>query len=278
MFDSISLSSHSELIMPYNPGTPEVQDFIKKYKASGNLIDPYSDEWITAVAKRSENGEINYESDLDSYTSFDEEYGRDYRNHLLVIYVDPYNKGLIEDLKKIYQPLKYIFDEHGSAFGTHKPDLIFINLATKQILCVGLGRKNRLMQFDAARYAAGIHEPQIDILGEGNSPSFDSQYVTEFTALDHDKIADKLIFNLKILGDYLLENERLNFYPEIVSTEPNHEGLYEFEDGRDPINQASLDELIESFDINMTYIGESIEAIQVFFPMADVGDLNPEDY
>jgi hypothetical protein len=263
--------------MPYIGGTPEVQNFIKKYKASGHLIDPYSDEWISQVANRAENNEINYESDPDTYESFDEEYGKDYRDHLLIVYVDIYNKELLEDLKKIYQPLKYIFDGQSSAFGTHKPDFLFINLATKQILCAGLGRKNKLMQFDAARYAAGKHEPLIDVLTDGDA-NFDSKYVAKFTALDHDEIISKLIYSLKILGDYLLENDRLNFYPEIISIEPNDEGLYIFEDDREPVDQAGLDALIDSAEINATYISESIEAIQVFFPKADVADLNPEDY
>lgn len=264
--------------MPYIGGTPEVQSFIKKYKASGYLIDPYSDEWISQVANRAENNEINYESDLDTYASFDEEYGMDYRNHLLIIYVDIYNKELIEDLKKIYQPLKYIFEDQGSSFSTHKPDFLFINLAIKQIICAGLGRKNRLMQFDAARYAARNYEPQIDVLGDGAGSSFDSKYVAKFTALDHDEIINKLVFNLKTLADYLLENDSLNFYPEIVSAEPNDEGLYEFEDGRDPVDQDGLDALIDSSDMYASLINESIEAIQVFFPKAEVADLNPEDY
>ena len=230
------------------------------------------------VVKRVENNEINYESDLDTYESFDEDHGKQYRGHLLIVYVDIYNKELIEDLKKIYQPLKYIYDEQGSTFGTHKPDLLFINLASKQILCAGLGRKNRLMQFDAARYVAGKYDPQIDVLGNGNGGNFDSKYVAKFTALDHDEIVDKLIFNLKTLGDYLLENNRLNFSPEITSSEPNDEGMYEFEDGRDPVDQAGLDALIDASEICGTYMSESIEAMQVFFPKAEVADLNPEDY
>jgi len=264
--------------MAYSGGTTEVQNFIKKYKAIGNVIDPYSDEWITAISKRAENSEINYESDLETYESFDEEYGKSYRNHLLIVYVDVYNKELVEDLKQIYQPLRYIFDERGNFFGTHKPDLLFINLATKQILCVGLGRKNRLMQYDAARYSAGIHVPKIDILDQEDRSDYDSSYVTKFKALDHDQIIEKLVFNLKTLGEYLLENDQLNFYPEMVSSDPNQGGLYEFEDGREAVDQDTLNTLIESFDVNMTYIDESIEAIKSFFPMAEVADLNPEDY
>ena len=53
--------------MPYIGGTPEVQNFIKKYKASGYLIDPYSNEWISSVVERVENDEINHESSLYTY-------------------------------------------------------------------------------------------------------------------------------------------------------------------------------------------------------------------
>ena len=267
-----------EHIIPYLGGTPEVQNFIKKYKASGYLIDPYSDEWIAVVEKRAENNEINYESGLDTYGAFDEKYGKSYRNHLLIVYVNIYNKELIEDLKKIYQPLRDIFDEQGSAFKAHKPDFLFINLATEQILCVGLGRKNKLMQFDSARYAAGQNESRIDILDKNAKTGFDSNYASEFTALDHDELIGKLVLNLKTLGDYLLENDRLNFYHDNGSAEPNDEGMYEFENGRDPVDQDGLDALRDASDMYASYINESIESIQVFFPMAEVADLNPEDY
>ena len=80
------------------------------------------------------------------------------------------------------------------------------------------------------------------------------------------------------MGEYLLENAHLNFYPEIVSAEPNSKGLYEFEDGRDPVDQNGLDALIDSSDMYTSLINESIEAIHVFFPKAEVADLNPEDY
>ena len=262
--------------MPYIGGTPEVQHFIQKYKASGHLIDPYSDQWISQVAKRAENNEINYESDLDTYASFDEEYGLDYRNHLLIVYVDIYNKELIEDLKNIYQPLKYIFEEQGSSFGTYKPDFLFINLATQQILCVGLGRKNRLMQFDADRYAAGKHEPEIDMLEKNAITGVDIAYFSKFTDLDYDGLCGKLIFDLKTLGESLVDYEYLNYHPE-MTYELNSDGIYEFENGRDSVGEDELEALNESFQIISTAIEESSEGLQVFFPFIDIADLNNFD-
>lgn len=262
--------------MPYIGGTPEVQNFIKKYKASGYLIDPYSNEWISSVVERVENDEINHESSLYTYESFDEDYGTSYRNHLLIVYVNMYNKELIEDLKHVYQPLKYILEEQGSTFGTYKPDFLFINLATQQILCVGLGRKNRLMQFDANKYATGKHEPEIDMLEKNPIASVDIAYFAKFTALDYDGLCEKLIFDLKTLGESLVDYECLNYHPE-MTCELNSDGIYEFDNGRDSVGEDELEALNESFQIISTAIEESTEGLQVFFPFIDIADLNNLD-
>jgi hypothetical protein len=51
-----------------------------------------------------------------------------------------------KDLLEIYSPLRKGFDAY------HKPDFVFINLRLKSVLCVGLGRKDRLFLFDADTY------------------------------------------------------------------------------------------------------------------------------
>jgi hypothetical protein len=262
--------------MPYIGGTPEVQNFIKKFKASGYLIDPYSDEWVTNAHIRSLNGEINFEYDIESYKEFDQDYGTDYRNHLLIINTSSHNSELINDLKKIYQPLEYIFSETGTGFGIHKPDFLLINLATRQIMCVGLGRKNRLMQYDADKYANGISEPEIDFLADQNTANIDVAYVNRFKDLDHAGLIDSLIFNLKTLGESLVEYDYLNYHPEMYC-ELNDEGMYEFENGRDPVDEDELEALNESHYIINTALEESIEGICVFFPGVEGADLNNMD-
>lgn len=261
--------------MAYIGGSIEVQNFIKKYKKSGYLIDPYSDEWVSIAEQRNRDDEINFEGSIDTYKDHDQEFGSDYRNHLLIVYSDHYNSELIKDLKNLYQPLNYIFNETAD-FGTHKPDFLFINLAVKQILCVGLGRKNRLMQYDAERYSQGIHEPEIDLLDNHNSGNYDVIYAQNFKALDHDGYIERLIFDLKTLGNALVDFNDLNYHSEMYC-ELNDDGMWEFENGRDPVNEEELEALNNYYEIIRIAYDESIEGISVFFPKVEPADLNNLD-
>jgi hypothetical protein len=254
----------------------EIKSFISKYKNTRYLIEPYSDEWVSSAEQRSQNGEINFESGVDTYKLLDEEYGPEYRNHLLMIHVDPHKHDLIDDLKKVSKSLEFIFNETGENFGTHKPDFLFFNLATQQIFCVGLGRKNRLMQYDACRYAEKISSTEIDFLERSNTENDDSEYRNNFTALDHEGYIVKLIFDLKILGESLVDYECLDYNPE-MSYELNDDGAIEFENGRDSVSEEELEALNDRYDIISTNIEESIDGINIFFPEITPADLNNID-
>ncbi len=254
------------------------QAFQKKYQSAGYVINPYSDEWIKAVQERVEQGEINYDSDTETYESFDEDHGTDYRNHLLIIYADPYNKELIQDLRAVHTSLDVIYGSGDGTPGTHKPDFVFVNFKANKMLCVGLGRKNRLFQYDADRYVAGDRSSTVDVLRDSVMDEECTEYVDNFRAYDHDQIISRTVYYLKTLGEYLVEDYHLNFNPEMIVSGPNEDGLYEFDDDREPIDQDEYDNLCGQYENINTYISECIEGINVFFPMADVAALNTEDF
>ena len=116
--------------MPYIGGTPEVQKFIKKYKANGHLIDPYSKEWLSSLdTRRNADQDFYCEIDHDQYSEYEAEFGAEFWNHLLILRIDQSNPELIKDLKAIYQPFKFILEDRNSLSGyeNHRPNFILIN-------------------------------------------------------------------------------------------------------------------------------------------------------
>ena len=264
--------------MNLSGGTLLAQQFIEKYLVKGCLVNPYSADWITKIQGLVENGDIDYDSDSDTYASFDESFGDDYHNHLLVLYISPYDSELLKDLRTLDAPFKDLFDPHGKYASKHKPDFLFINLATRQVFGVGLGRKNRLIQYDVERYIKDQTEPIIDLLQDEVSTDLDNNYAMNFLKLDHDGIVKRIIYYLRVIGESLTALEELNFNPEMVRTEPNEDGLFEFEDGREPIGQEELESLNYSYEIAMEELDGALAGIKVFFPSAEYADLNTEDY
>jgi hypothetical protein len=144
---------------------------------------------------------------------------------------------------------------------------LFINLAIKKILCVGLASHNRLVQFDAAKFCK---EEQVNIY------DIDEQYLDDFFALDHANFIEDFKFNLQVLGENLTKLDELNFNPEIVSSEANSNGLFEIRDGKRCVNKDELDLLNSNYELYIQRIEETIETIQVFFPDIDPSDLNSD--
>ena len=78
--------------MKITGGTPEALKLIEQLKASGNLIDVYTKEWMT---KANNSGFNAKEFDL-----LVKRYGENFANHLLVVWVqynDEVNNALIKN-------------------------------------------------------------------------------------------------------------------------------------------------------------------------------------
>jgi len=209
--------------MSYTGGALPVQEFIKKYKNTGHLINVYSEEWMNA---HPELGPASSKYD-------DKKHDLRYRGHLLILFVDRYHDDLFQDLKNIYEPFKYALD----FMDFFNPKFIFINLHIQKIFCIGLGRKGRLFTYDLqeqAEYFQGMRkEPRhIDsLLG------IEKMYDEEFLKFDFLNIVMTLLNAIEALGE--AHNERGSFcwdfydYDFDINDFINHshkDGLYYFED------------------------------------------------
>ena len=108
--------------MKLTGGTPRALALIKKLNASGNLIDVYDRDRI-------ESNQNNSLVDLDMMDAFDKKYGTEYHHHLLAIFID--ESISTKELLSVYPDFGEVFNDESI-----KPNLIFINLATQQILSV----------------------------------------------------------------------------------------------------------------------------------------------
>ena len=120
--------------MSEKKGSSTAIALIKKLKSSGHLIDVYDFDRVNS--DKSDDAPFST-SDLEG---FDEDYGLDYRNHLLAIFID---EDLdVRELINLYPPFSSHFDS--VAFTPH---LIFINLKSQSILVVKLIGRGRVGSF-----------------------------------------------------------------------------------------------------------------------------------
>jgi hypothetical protein len=107
---------------------------IEKLKSSGHLIDVYDFDRVNS--DKSDDAPFTT-SDLEG---FDEDYGLNYRNHLLAIFVD---KDLdVRQLINLYPP----FSSHFESV-SFTPHLIFINLKSQSIIVVKFTGRGRVGSF-----------------------------------------------------------------------------------------------------------------------------------
>lgn len=242
-------------------GTKAATDFLEKLKSSGDLLDVYSDEWLSKQNERSE---------LPPHfiAAIDEEYGLDYRNHLLVLYINHDKREVIKELTNLYSPLQKLVE------GKHHPDFAFLNLATKQMLCVGLGRKNRLFAYDPAI------DHRLDIYGLtglGNA-----QYIQAFTALDHGEVVETIITALYSIGVALFEHDsQPSDHTEVygmLQDVPDSNGLYYFPNEADGVTRQELEEIDATYERTSESMANALAKLTQFFPEIYIGEINTGDY
>lgn len=264
--------------MPYIGGTPEVQKFIKKYKASGYLIDPYSKEWLSSLDNRRIADQDFYcEIDHDQYSEYESKFGTEFWNHLLILRIDQSNPELIKDLKAIYQPFKFILEDRNSLSGyeNHRPNFILINLHIRKILCIGLGRKNRLFDYDLDEYFNKAPN-SVDSSQLIRSSDFDNAYYKDFVLLDHAGFVVSLIRGLSDLGVGLFEIASTPGNPDEWPDEPNEDGMYLIDDGE--FTAEEFEFFKDSYYQADELMHDGITSINLLFPEIEIADLNTGDY
>jgi hypothetical protein len=188
----------------YTGGTPEAIQFIEKYKKTGHIVDFYSDEYIENRNKN--NCPIN----LKYLKSLDQEHGTAYRNHLLVIYIGDEQREMLSELSNLYEPIHRYFNlDSGGPGHVIKPDFLLINLATQEILCVGIGGRNREFHFELHNYLGKHTTPEApNKLNHFTKSAMSDECSMAFYELDHWHLAQNLINEMKKLGEAYEEDSK----------------------------------------------------------------------
>jgi len=173
--------------MNFIGGTVQARSLFSQLLKKGKLFLPYAKENFTTFFS-GENDE--------SWLDFISNNGRQAENHLAVIYLDQYDTETFEALLKVYPPLHEAFKVN-----THKPDFLVLNLNSKRILAIGLGRKNRFFAFDV------LSNQEVWCWNFGIEDG-DKEYIFDFTSLDLKEVVYELASDLCNLGitaydDYL---------------------------------------------------------------------------
>ena len=230
----------------------ETQKIIKKHIETGYVIDPYSDIWVQAhegVELINDQCESLVSAEL--LSSFDEEDGDNFRNHLLIIYVESHNEELVRDLSSLDPAFRFIFEEKKDSM--HWPNFFFINIPLDQVFAVGIGRKYDLFCYDVKEYASG------KVASVSSSELFhiygrSGDYLTKFKELDYWYFVANIVQNLELFANSM--NKWNSLFQDYDDEEPY----------TDPMNACNED------------LELSIAALTVYFPMIDEGNLNPQDY
>jgi len=274
--------------MKITGGTKAVMSLLDKLQQDGDLVDVYSKSFFNRqpsikddpnVFIRKELYEVllnEYENNLDS--------DQKPLGHLLFVHIDDYKKEVQKELIGIYKPLVNLIDA-----GKHNPDFLIINLFTQQILCVGLGRKNRLFVIDAATeenvnafgLLSGVH-------AGGLSAGEDHGYMDRFTQHDVYECASDLIHAVHKLGEAMFRYDSMEANEEYLEytldSGPNERGNYQLKNWEDEVlddEEYSREQIVELLKESKSYqaeIDNALKVINVFFPHCNRGELNTGDY
>ena len=172
--------------MQITKGTEAVEELFSELRNDGLLVDAYSEKWLSERENDWEGG-----NQLEYVKRQDHRLATDAINHLLIVYLKKSDK--LEILKKLaanYSPMNSLTDS-----SIHQPSFLFFNLASKKILCAGLGRKNRLFVFDPDNRENDFGGPS-HVMSDKNKKLFD-----EFTKLDHCSFVAEFLDYLDKLGE-----------------------------------------------------------------------------
>lgn len=240
--------------------SPEQLAFYEELKQEGKLVDFYSENQQSIIE--------NYGEDW--LKELDEEHESAYRNHLLMaqmLYWSDVQKGKLFDL---FPSLKAQFLD-----GKHHPSILFFNLATQQILCVGLGRKNTSFYFDS--------ETDGDVKPSHNDVT-PTSYFKSFCELDHHRFITDALEYLDAFGSShyewsCFENEE--DIRELLEKGPDEDGQLRFEDENeddDGHSKEELEEMLEEIDSLNMYMDDAKNFYVRFFPDMEFYELSPGNF
>lgn len=260
--------------MAYTGGTVAARQCITQLTALGALVDVYSKKWLSTHPDFSH---FSFE-DLAEYQLKSNGLCE---GHLLVISTSLDLTVASTLLPAAHPSFAAYFAEE---VRNHRPDLIFINLATKQILCIGLGRKNQLFGFAIGSDDVSIRDGTVhDVIRPWLQHVKDDPtvlFMREFLQYDYAGIVPSLIESLYEFGvcarawDYLPLNPEI--IEQILNKGPDKDGMFDI-DGE----MMSLDDaqnVIAEFEKVDEWGRENLSTLQDLFPELTWGDLNTQDY
>lgn len=258
--------------MKINKGTAQAMEFLELLKKEGNLTDVYSQEFFDRQPTYDELPDAPFYKDGMEYIEeleADQDENLKPKNHLLFIFVDEYKKDLIDKLLATYPLLVKRFE------GFHKPDFLMLNLYTKQMLCIGFGRKNQIFAYDPA------YEPHIEFfgltgIGDGG------KYIDKFTEHDcYDAVSD-FAQALDTLSQAMYDWDHLPANPDdismILDEGPNEDGTYSVDGYDEGCTEEEMNVFLSEFDDAQRRDDEAMKVIRIFFPAPDYMELNTGDY
>jgi hypothetical protein len=254
-------------------GTPQAMELLKLFKKKECLADVYSQEFFDKQPTHDENPDAPFYKDgMESINELEDDKSGNFKpnNHLLFIFLEERDKDLMDRLLKVYPPLIKRFE------GFHKPDFLILNLYTKQMLCIGFGRKNRLFAYDP------VYEPAIDLYGYTGMGD-GGKYIAKFTEHDYYDAVSDLAGALADLSEAMFEWDHLPHNEDMLGYAldegPRDDGLYYIdEDDDEGYTKEEMEDFLEQFADCQSRGDAALKIIHAFFPQCEWGELNTGDY
>jgi hypothetical protein len=258
--------------MKITKGTPLAMDLFAELKKSGDLVDVYAEDFFERQPSYDQDPSAPFTKEgIEGVNELESDSDEDAKpkNHLIFIFIDEYKKDILIKLKTVYPPLQKFFEKG------HLPDFLLLNLYTKQMLCVGFGRKNRLFILDAK---TGNSVNAFDLVGIGD----DSEYMDKFIENDVYEATSDLLRALNNLSLTMYEYDHLPGHEESVmwslDEENTRDGLHYIEGDDEGYTADEINEFLEKYEEYQAYEDKAMKMINVFFPQCERGELNTGDY
>ncbi len=275
--------------MKISKGSEKAQVLLERLAIEGDLVDVYSKVFFDRQPSIKDEPRATFTAEGFDYLVDEYEQNSDSDTkpigHLLMVHLDKYKTDLRKSLVDLYQPLSNLIDA-----GKHDPNFLILNLYTKQMLCVGLGRKNRLFAIDAETGKSinvfgllrGVHAPGIAAIDD------DELYMARLIEHDVYESVSDIIHALHKLGVAMYGYDGMLANAEVIEhslgLSPDENGMYQLKDWDDDVvdeGYFTKDELVSMLKESNGYQNEEDEAmkvINVFFPQCERGELNTGDY
>lgn len=260
--------------MIYKGGTDAAKTSLSELKNLGALVNVYTKEWLDS------NPDYQYFShdDLDDYQ---EKSAGACEGHLLIISTSCFRDLISSLLITAHQEFNKIFGEN---VRLHRPDLIFINLATKQILCVGLGRKNYFFGYalhdERVKLQDGSVQELVRQTYKNSEANPTHKFLNNFLKYDYAQVVSSLVESLYEFGICARDWDHLPLNPEllkqIIDSGPDENGLFNIDDEMMPLEDVK--NILQEFSEVEDWAIENLSTLQDYFPDLTWADLNTQDY